>query len=66
MSVAVPCGIKKQVFSCFSSEVVATVALFCDKSAKRLEKLSQTAQKTGEICMFTENQVPLHAVRLTN
>ena len=34
------------------------------KSAKWQEKLSQIAQKTGEICTFTENQVPLHAVRL--
>jgi len=50
---------KKQVFCCFSSEVVATVALFCDKYAKRQEKLSQIAQKTVEICTFTENQVPL-------
>jgi hypothetical protein len=32
---------KKQVLCCFSSEVVATVPPFCDKYAKRLEKLSQ-------------------------
>jgi hypothetical protein len=43
---------KKQFFSCFSSEVVATVPPFCDKYAKRLEKLSQTAQKTGVHNLF--------------